>query len=281
MNESHIGAIFQESPVPDSEGIKETDHVCKKMSATQYVIDGKEIPMPVKVGAASMLMQAFLVDANTVENIIKGTGYRALVIWPGKAIVQLLAVDYRENDLGDYNEGAIIFPVVTPGQKLFPLLGAWLALISGKACNYVYRMPVNQPFTTHAGRFIWGFPKWPTQMDFEFNDKTAMGYFSDNGQLVYKIQAATGGKMAMKDQKSPSVTVRNGKAYKTYGISSGSGVTFKVGGAEPEIGNAHPLALELRSLGLPKKPMFSVSAREIQMNFNGPETVNIGEKFLT
>ncbi len=281
MNESSIGAIFQESPVTDSQGIKITDSVCKKTNPTHYIIDGKDIPMPVKVGSASMLMQAFIVDANIIENIIKGTGYHPLVIWPGKAILQLLAVDYRVNDLGDYNEGAIIFPVITPGQKLFPVLGAWLALITGKACNYVYRMPVNQPFTTHAGRFIWGFPKWPTQMDFEFNDTTAMGCFTENGQLVYKIQAATGGKMSMKDQKSPSVTVRNGKAYKTYGISSGAGVTFKIGGVLPEIGNEHSLAVELRTLGLPKKPMFSVSAKEIQMNFNGPESVNVGEKFLT
>lgn len=281
MNESTTGAIFEESPVLDSQNLKETDQVCKKISESHYLIDGQDIHMPVKVGSASMLMQAYLVDAKIVSDILRGTGYRPIVIWPGKALLQLLAVDYRENDLGDYNEGAIIFPVVTPGQKFLPLLGAWLALATGKACNYVYRMPVNQAFTTHAGRFIWGFPKWPTQMDFEFNDKIATGCFIDKGKLVYKIQAATGGSMSMKDQKSPSVTVRNGKAYKIYGISSGSGVTFKIRGTAPEVGNEHPLALELRQLGLPKKPLFSVAAQDIKMDFNGPETVNIGEKFLT
>ena len=30
---------------------------------------------------------------------------------------QLLFVDYRENELGDYNEGAIILPVLSPGES--------------------------------------------------------------------------------------------------------------------------------------------------------------------
>ena len=36
----------------------------------------------------------------------------------GKAIMLLLLVDYKVNDLGDYNEGAISFVVTTPGQTI-------------------------------------------------------------------------------------------------------------------------------------------------------------------
>ncbi len=43
---------------------------------------------------------------------------------PGKVIVQLLCIDYRINPLGNYNEAAIIFPVLTPGEKMpFPFFG--------------------------------------------------------------------------------------------------------------------------------------------------------------
>lgn len=271
------GAIVKEHNVDGNA----TDDVCKKLNDSQYNIDGTDITLPVQVNSASMLLNTYIVDAKTVAKIIQGTGYKPLIVWPGKAILQLLAVDYKENDLGNYNEGAIIFPVITPQQKCFPLLGAWFALAKGTACNYVYRMPVNQSFTTHAGRFIWGFPKWSTQMDVEFGDSEAQGCFQDNNQLVYTIHAATGGNISFNEQKSPSVTVRNNKAWKTYGVSTAEGATFKMGGKQPDIGNEHPLALELRSLGLPKKPFCTISAKKVSMRFNGPECVNIGEKFTS
>lgn len=258
-----------------------TDDCCQKIDKQRYVIDGQPISLPVTVNAASMLMQMFIVDAKQVDTIIAGSGYKALTIWPGKAILQLLAVDYRENDLGDYNEGAIIFPVLTPQQKLFPFIGAWLALIKGTACNFVYRMPVNQNFTAHAGRFMWGFPKWNTQMEVSFTGTNATGAFYDNDELVYKIEAPLGGKMSIKEQSSPSVTVRNNRAFKTYGISSAEGTTIKLGGKLPEIGDTHPLAKQLRLLGLPKKPRISISAKHLKMRFGAAEEVAVGNPFTS
>jgi hypothetical protein len=69
-------------------------------------------------------------------------------------------LDDRVNPLGNYNEGAIIFPVLTPGEnKPCPFFGTLKRLASNSLGSYVYRMPVDQEFTTHGGRFIWGFPK--------------------------------------------------------------------------------------------------------------------------
>lgn len=277
MNQSHTGAIVEEHKVDGAA----TNDVCQKISDTRFIINGKEICLPVKVGAASMLMNTYVVDAQKVAHILEGTGFRPLTLWPGKALMQLLAVDYRENDLGDYNEGAIIFPVLTPDEPCLPLIGPWIKLARGTACNYVYRMPVNQGFTTHAGRFIWGFPKWKTGMEIEYTAAKYSGCFSDNGMLVYRIHSDAGGDLTFKQQRSPSVTVRNGLAGKTWGTSSASGMTFRLGGEIPTIGNEHPLAIELRSLGLPKKPLFSVSAKELKMHFDGAETVAIGERFHT
>lgn len=278
------GPIFAEPPVTSEIGGQQreryTNDVCEKIDADHYMIDGKAIAFPVLVADASMLMNAFLVDAKVAQAMIADSGFRVIELFPGRAILQLLFVDYRKNELGDYNEGAVIFPVLTPGErKPFPFFGALTRLASGRVGNFVYRMPVDQEFTTHAGRFIWGFPKWVARIDIEFGATRASGSFFDEGELVYSFAAKTGGTAKVKEQRAASLAIRDGKAWKTFGTNNGSGLTFSLGGELPTIGESHPLALQLRALGLPKKPLFTVSIKNTAMSFAGPEAVAIGEPF--
>lgn len=274
------GAIFEEQSVHSDRGDRFTNDICSKNSASNYTIDGKEISFPVIVSDASMLMNGFLVNAKAAQAMLEGTGFRVVEMFPGKAILQLLAIDYKENHLGNYNEGAIIFPVLTPGEKKpFPFFGALRRMGNGTLGNFVYRMPVDQEFTTHAGRFIWGFPKWVSRIDIEFGPNIARGTFSDEDELVYSIAAKTGGNSASKEQRAASLAIRDGKAWKTYGTNSNSGLTFSLGGETPKIGDSHPLAKELHTLGLPKKPMFTVSVESTRMTFGQPESVEIGAPF--
>lgn len=116
------GAIFEEQSVHSDRGDRFTNDICSKNSESNYTIDGKAISFPVIVSDASMLMNGFLVNAKTAQAMLEGTGFRVVEMFPGKAILQLLAIDYKENHLGNYSEGAIIFPVLTPGEKKpFPL----------------------------------------------------------------------------------------------------------------------------------------------------------------
>jgi hypothetical protein len=278
------GALFNEPPIGrDLDGKhdeRDTNAICQQLDAGHYLIDGQPISFPVVVADASMLMNAYLVDASAAQQLLKGSGFRVLELFPGKAILQLLFVDYRKNDLGDYNEGAILFPVLTPGErKPLPFFGALRRMATGSVGNFVYRMPVDQEFTTHAGRFIWGFPKWVARVDIAFGDKQASGSFYDEGELVYAFSAKAGGSATAKQQRAASLAIRDGKAWKTYGTNTGSGVTFALGGQSPTVGDKHPLALELRALGLPKKPLFSVSIKHTAMEFSAPEAVTIGQPF--
>jgi hypothetical protein len=275
-----VGAVFEEPVIRSEKGQHLTNDVCEKVDEDQYLIDGKKINFPVEVADAAMLLNGFLVDSKAAQAMIQDSGFTVVELFPGKAILQLLAVDYRKNDLGDYNEAAIIFPVLTPGEKKpFPFFGPLSAMAKGSMGNFVYRMPVDQEFTTHAGRYIWGFPKWLSRIDIEFGESTARGTFIDEQELVFSISAKAGGKTISKQQRAASLAIRDGRAWKTFGTSTGSGLTFSLGGVMPEIGDSHPLAKELRALGMPKKPMFTVSMKSTAMHFEGPESVLIGEPF--
>jgi hypothetical protein len=55
---------------------------------------------------------------------------------------------------------------------------------------------------------------------------------------------------------------------------SGEGVGFRFGGARLELGT-HPIAEELRSLGLPKRPLFSTTIARMSGKFFAPEAVSM------
>jgi hypothetical protein len=48
-----------------------TNEVCEKVDAGHYLIDGQAIDFPVIVADASMLMNAYLVDAAVAQDIIR------------------------------------------------------------------------------------------------------------------------------------------------------------------------------------------------------------------
>ncbi|WP_373096009.1 acetoacetate decarboxylase family protein [Zhongshania sp.] len=272
--------LYTEQPVDGDKPDLTSDSLCSKINAQQYQINGHTVTLPVTVNNAAMLMNAFTVNAAKAQALIADSGFKVVELFPGKALMQLLAVDYRENDLGDYNEAAIVFPVTTPGEsKPLPFFGALSRMMQGKLANFIYRMPVNQGFTTHAGRFIWGFPKWLSHVEIDFGPKIAFAQFHDDGEAVFSISAPTGGKTRAKPQLAPSLAIRNKQAWKTIGSTEGDGLSFKLGGQMPEIGAKHPLAMVLRELGLPKKPLFSLSISKAKMRFDGPEAVAIGEPF--
>lgn len=248
----------------------DTDAICEKKSELLYTINGHDIQLPVKVGRASNAFATFLVNAKAAQAWIGDSGLRVIEILPNVAIMQMIGVDYQENDLGDYNEAGISFYVYAPGtKKRLPFFSALSAFRKGEATSYIHELPVDQPFTMHAGRYIWGYPKWIADIDIQQSEDAFETTLTADGQLVFSFRCKAGGTTTMKGQKQPSFGVRNGKIYKTVGIANGSGVTFTLGGEAPKLGD-HSIAQRLRELGLPKKPIISGSVAQMDMVFDPP-----------
>jgi len=271
-----ISEVEEKNAYDHLDGGATTEDVCQKLSETQYIIQGKTINLPVKVGQASNAFATFLVDAKAAQKWIAASGFEIAEIFPGKAIMQLLAVDYVENDLGDYNEAGISFFVRQPGAaKGLPVLGTIVDIIKGRAISYIHVLPVDQEFTMHAGRFIWGFPKWLAQIDISTANNTFTTRVCDQGKHIFTLRCKMGGQSKMTNQQQPALAVRKGLAYRTNGVANGTGLTFSFRGEAPELGD-HPIANELRKLGLPKKPLFSGSVAHMDMQFEAPVSRPVG-----
>ncbi len=167
------------------------------MSAAQplsYEIQGQQVTFPVEVRDASGAIAGFLVSSK-VANRLVGDAFEVVDFLPGRTLMMLGCIDYKDNDLGDYDEVAINFFVREKGaSRGIPWLGAWLAMAKGGLPSYSWKMPVNQSFTRDAGAIIWGFPKTVENIDFDYSKEGRFrGRLEMDGKLVFEIEMPRGG----------------------------------------------------------------------------------------
>jgi len=238
------------------------------MQATQrraaaYEILGRTVTMPAVVRDASSGNAIFLVPCAAAQPLV-GDAFEVVEMAPGQTQFILGFVDYRDNDLGDYNEVMMIFMVRPRGKPTEP------------EGTFIYKLPVNQSFTCEAGRTIWGFPKSVEQIDVAYADDRVTCTLVMGGQHVFTLTVPRGKAVGgdAPDGHGPDMEM----ATYTY-LDEPSVVRFTTGGptaVQPgEDGvkltlGTHPLADELRRLGLPAPAMMSTWMEHMHGSFGAP-----------
>ena len=243
------------------------------ITAATYEIQGKTIGFPVEVRDASGAIAGFMVKSS-VANRLVGDAYEIIDFLPGRTLLMLGCIDYKDNDLGDYNEVAMNFFVRRKGApKGIPYFGAWRAMGGGGGLpSYSWKMPVNQSFTRDAGATIWGFPKTVERIDFDYSREGRFHALLEmDGQKVFEIDMPRGGDKAQPAAPAVGYSYIEGVPHRTnftqqtseLGVSRGKSVELSLG--------THPIADDLRALGLPKKPLMATWAGKMVMQFGPPE----------
>jgi hypothetical protein len=152
---------------------------------------------------------------------------------------------------------------------------------TGAIGAYIHRLPVDQEFSCAAGRDIWGFPKWVTTIDIDEpppgRPRAGSGTtvrLVDDGVHVLTLTVTAGGRLRLPAQSPPSYAFADGVLRCTQWTTTATGTTGRPGGATLVLGD-HPMAEELRSLGLPKRALFSSSTALMTASFGRAEEVAV------
>ena len=241
---------------------------------------GRTIGLPVEVRSAAQWGVQYLVPAAAAQRIVGATGLEVTGPLPGRALVALAVCRYDDTDLDSYHEVAVSFVVRPHDAAPDPsALDRLREFGSGAIGAYIHRLPVDQEFTCAAGRDIWGYPKWITTIDIDEPEpgdrRSGSGTtvrLVDDGTHVLTLTLAGGGPVKLPSQAPPSYSFRDGVLRRTPWEMSAEGVAGRPGGATLVLGD-HPMADELRSLGLPKRALFSSSAARMRAAFGPAEVV--------
>jgi hypothetical protein len=237
---------------------------------SSFTVQGRLVPMPVRVRDAVSLSAVYLVPTRAVAQLLDPAPVHVLEVVPGRALCVLAAVEYRDNDLGRYNEFAVNFFVQYGGPPPRPFLGLVSAFRHRTAGAYVHWLPVTTTFSRDAGRDIWGFPKTVEEIEFRDENGWRMCTVVSGGIHVLTFSVRRRGRRSLPEMPQAALASRDGALFRTRSVMSGVGVGTRLGGARLRLGQ-HPRADELRSLGLPRAALMSSSMESMRAVFEGPE----------
>ena len=153
-----------------------------------------------------------------------------------------------------------------------PYVGAAADLFRNRLATWIWKLPVNQSFTCEAGRGIWGFPKTVEEIEFTDAGGRRSCRLAMDGRHVLTCSAPLGGSRALPDAEMTTYSYIDGVLHRTTFASGASEVGIHLGSAELALGD-HPIADELRALGLPRRAMMSVWMGAMKGRFEEAERV--------
>src|SRR2546425_12239926 len=170
-----------------------------------WVFEGREVTMPVVVRDAASAAATYLVPSAAARRLLPGPELDVVELLPGRALFSVACIDYRDNDLGDYNEVSLaLFVRERREPRGIPWLGAAIGLARNRIATYIYKLPVDQSFTCEAGRGIWGFPKSVERIDFDDADGRRSCRLAMGGRHVLTLSLRRGGARVLPD--APMIT---------------------------------------------------------------------------
>src|SRR5438477_3250276 len=226
-----------------------------------YTIEEQTVVLPVRVREASSVYASFLVPAAAAKRLLPA-GLTPLQTIPGRATCTTAGVYYREGYRGQYHEVGVCFLLRPQGGSRLDLL----SMIRNQAPAYIHRLPVTTSFSCEAGRHIWGFPKDVMDIEFVDTDTTRTVTLRDGQRLVLQLTAPRGGAKKFAGVDIEAMGSWGGPVQVTPAQMAGEGVKAGFRAGQLVLGD-HPIANELRSLGLPKKPLVAGSIERFSGSF--------------
>lgn len=239
-----------------------------------WVFQGRAVTMPVEVRDASSGAVTYLVNAAAARRLLPAD-LDVVEPFPNQALFSIAMIDYRDNDLGDYNEVSLAFFVRRKGESPslgVPYLGSVVDFFRNSLATWIWKLPVDQTFTCEAGAGIWGFPKTVEQIDFEDAGGRRTCRLVMGGRHVLTLSVPRGGTRTLPETRMTTYTHLDGVLHRTAFTAASTGVGFSLGGADLILGS-HPIADALRSLGLPRTALMSVWMEHQRARFDAPERV--------
>ena len=149
------------------------------------------VMLPIRYYDVSTVLFFFWVPFDLTEEMIADSGINACRFFNKKALCGLAFYEYRDSDIGAYNEVALATAVHHRDEKRPRyLLADFLKPVAKRRVGfYIHHLPVTTERACVAGKEIWGFPKFTTALPFHLSGKHfAAGVEHPEGGKLFSIE---------------------------------------------------------------------------------------------
>jgi hypothetical protein len=240
-------------------------------SARRFEIEGRSLGFPAQFRDASSALGLFLVPSRAANVLISESGFEVAQVAPGRAVFSLSCVHYRESDCGSYGEISMAFFVRKHGSASgIPYLGTWLDIARDRGATYIWRLPVTTRLANDAGILMWGLPKTIEEIEFEVSGGRATFDLCMEGRKVLSYSVRALGNRSQPRGTSAVYSIFEGAPHVTHLSHEYRDMGVRFGGGELCLGD-HPVAGQLRGLGLPRRPLVSSWIGRLALEVSAPE----------
>lgn len=223
----------------------------------KFNVGEREGKLPVFYRDLTSLTVSFTASTRAVAERLPHRDMHPLEVIPGRCVAGFTAFEYRDSDIGPYNELSIAFPIAF-GHRPLPALSVANALRERRLPVYVWKLPVTTEIAYAAGVELYGLPKSLADIRLERRGSEVECRLSAGGQEVLDFGAR------MPPPGRAQVT-----RLKLYSMKEGVPVTANVliepiesgetarAEARLHLGSG-PIADELRAMDVGGRPLFAV-----------------------
>jgi len=133
------------------------------------------IKLPILYYDVNLFLAFYFVEPERATAVLRNTDLEPLHFYNGKSLVALALFEYKDTTVGIYNEVGLAIGVKEKEKKVsFPTLQLFKLLFKLNPQNipigfYILHLPVTTKEANVAGREIWGYPKFITEIPLKFD----------------------------------------------------------------------------------------------------------------
>lgn len=211
----------------------------------------RTIFLPVFYYNVATLSAQFLASIERVRQFLPSSRMHPLRVTPWHCVVSISAFEYRDSDIGPYNEVSMGVPVVLDEPS--PLFIGTLSKVPASPKIYVHHLPVTTEIARDAGVEFAGYPKFLAEITFERDNKWVRCHLHQAGQHILTLTGREGMVSSVPRSRIQPLTIREGYILRCELVVSErnqvSGQGFR--DARLELGD-HPIAQEVKEWKLGK-----------------------------
>jgi hypothetical protein len=241
----------------------------ESVSTTSGAVD-----LPILYYRLDALYAFWTVDASVADELLTGTGLRAVRGPRARALFGLAFYDYHDTTIGPYHEVGTAL-AVHPGATA-PLL-SWLDLLvparRRRLGFYILDLPVSTEVACAAGRELWGYPKFVTDLPFSVTARTASCAVADpaGGPPLVSLEGPIGMALSLPgfdlvlySQRGPDRLRTQVDVRGTMSTSFGRSLRLTC-----KAGSSHPMAERISRLGIAARaPLLVQWGRSLSTRLN-------------
>lgn len=226
------------------------------------------IDLPILYYDVNILIVFYYVDFEKSKTLLQNTDLEPIKFYNGKSLISLALFEYKDTTVGVYNEVGIGIAVREKSKLVrFPLLEFSKLLFKVNPEKipfgfYVVHLPVTTKKANAAGREIWGYPKFVTDIPLTFDFKHSEFYGSvldPKKQLIFELKGELKSLFTIPAMDLITYTYYEEQLIRTHiDVIGKFNFSFNKSFILTNIQSHHPMAQTIRDLGLENQNSFLI-----------------------